>query len=119
MKFVSRKEWDELQLQHGNEELLNEILSRVCNKAMEDTLRKLPEVVSRMLKSTIATQNMSKDFFDRNKDFVNYPDIVNSVVQDTESKNPNASYKDILKDSESVIQSRIKTFVATKTNIIP
>ena len=114
MNFISKTEWDELQLQHGNEDLLNEILSRVYNKAIEDTLRKIPDVISRLLKSTIATQKMSTEFYARNKSFAEHQDIVASVIQDVESRNPNAGYKDILMDSESIIRDKIKAFTSVK-----
>ena len=106
MKFISKEECEMLGTRL-DEELLNEILSRVYNAAIEKAITKLPEVVSRMVASTTATQAMTNDFFKRNKDFENHKEIVASVIQEIDSQNPGMNYDEILKDAESIIIEKI------------
>ena len=106
MKFISKEECEMLGTRL-DEELLNEILSRVYNAAIEKAITKLPEVISRMVASKTATQAMTNDFFKRNKDFENHKEIVASVIQEIDSQNPGMNYDEILKDAESIIIEKI------------
>ena len=108
MKFITREELDRISNTSNGEELLNEILTRVYNAAVEAAIRKLPEVVSRMVSNTSATQAMTKDFFNRNKIFEDHKDIVRSVIQDVESQHPEWDYAKILEASASIINDKIK-----------
>lgn len=107
MKFISDVEWKRLQ-DEMDEKLLNEILSRVHNSAVEKVLTKLPEVISRMISSTVALQNMTKDFFARNSSFQDHKDIAASVIQDVESLHPDWTYEEVLKEAEGVIKLKIE-----------
>lgn len=106
MKFVSKEEMAEL-MKSEDESLINEILSRVYNAAIEAKIRKLPEVISRMIANTTATQAMTKDFFKRNEGFENHKDIVAAVIQDIESVNPDKEYGFILLEAEPIIKEKI------------
>ena len=106
MKFISNEEWKELNKQ-PDEMLINEILSRVCNMAVENAIRKLPEVVSRLMATTAATKALTQRFFEDNKDFEKHKDIVTAVVQDVESLHPDWDYAAILKEAEDKIQQKI------------
>lgn len=110
MKFITKEECETLGI-GADADLLNEILSRVYNAAIEAAIRKLPEVVSRMVANTTAVQTMTKDFFNRNKDFDTHKEIVAAVIQDVESKNPAWDYNKILNEAEGSIKEKI---VATK-----
>jgi hypothetical protein len=87
--------------------IINEILSRVYNRAVEDALRQTPDLMLRLFVSMQAQQETKKDFYDRNPDFKNYLDIVQSVVQKVEAKNPDKSYEFILGLSEPMIRQQI------------
>jgi len=106
MKFISDEEW-KIMGAEPNAELINEVLTRVYNSAVEAAIRKLPDVVSRMVASTTATQAMTKDFFARNKGFDEHKEIVAAVVQDVESLHPDSNYAEILKMAEVGIKEKI------------
>lgn len=106
MKFISKEECEILGM-GLDEELLNEILSRVYNAAIEEAIKKLPDVVSRMVRNTTATQVMTKKFFSVNKGFDKHTDIVAGVIEDIESQYPNKDYKDILSDAIPIIKQKI------------
>ena len=107
MKFITREELDRISSTTNGEDLLNEILTRVYNAAVEGTLRKLPEIVDKMVVNATASQAMQKDFFTRNKDFMEHRNIVAETIQNVESLNPNMDYSDILKTAEPVIKEKI------------
>jgi hypothetical protein len=107
MKFISEEEWADI-IKSPKPDLINEILSSVHNAAVETAIRKLPEIVIKMVATTTAIKAMSSDFYEKNKDFAEHKDIVHSVVQDIESKNPDLDYGEILKQAEPIIKEKIK-----------
>ena len=107
MKFITKEELDRIGSTTNGEELLNEILTRVHNAAVEYTLRKLPEIVDKMVVNATAHQAMQKDFFSRNEEFIKHRNIVAQVIQDIESLNSNMNYTDILKKAEPIIKEKI------------
>lgn len=113
--FISREEWKAIQ-EAEDETLINEILSRVYNAAIETCIRKMPEMISRMVATTTATKAMTKDFFDKHKEFENHKEIVGSVIQDVESKHAGWDYKAILNEAAPVIQAKIDA-VKTMPNL--
>ena len=106
MKFITNEEWKVL-LEQPNEILINEILSRVYNAAVEEAIKKLPEVVTRMVKNTTATQIMTKEFFAANKGFDKHTEIVAGVLEDIESQYPNKDYKDVMAEAVPLIREKI------------
>lgn len=113
MIFVTKEEWKKIT-ESEDEGPINEGLSRLYNKAVEDTIRRLPEVISRMLANTAAIQSMTKEFFAKNKDFEAHKPTVAAVVQEVESANPGLSYDKILEKAEPLIRAKINAVVTTK-----
>ena len=107
MKFISDEEFKELK-KAETPELFNEILSRVCNAAIENTIRRWPDVATRLTATAIATKAATKEFYDKNKDFIDHKDIVTAVVQDIDSKDPTLSYGEMLKKAEPIVREKIK-----------
>lgn len=110
MKFISNEEWLRLTTEK-DENLMNEILSRVFNAAVEKTIIKIPELVSRMVKTVSATQAMTEDFFTRNESFKAHRDIVMQVVRDVESRNPDWDYTKILNHAEPLIKEKLSVVI--------
>jgi hypothetical protein len=106
MRFISDEEFEELK-KAETAELLNEVLTRLHTRAIEDCIKMLPEVVTRMVANTTATNAMTKDFYSRNKGFKDHKEIVMSVVQEVESQNPGLDYSEILKKAEPIIKKKI------------
>lgn len=105
-QFISKEEWLEI-VKSEDETLINEILSRVYNSAIEAAIKKLPEVVTRMVANTTATKAMKKDFFKRNVGFSDHKEIVIAVVQEVEVLHPEWGYDAILRESEPIIKEKI------------
>ena len=118
MKFISQEEWKRLT-EEMDESLMNEILSRVHNAAVENTIRKIPELLSRMVKTTTATHAMTEDFFTRNISFKEHKDIVTQVVRDVESRNPDWDYTKILNVAEPLIKEKLSIKIPNLDTGIP
>lgn len=118
MKFISQEEWKRLT-EEMDESLMNEILSRVYNAAVEKTLTKIPELLSRMVKTATVTHAMTEDFFTRNASFKEHKDIVTQVVRDVESRNPDWDYTKILNHAEPLIKEKISVDIPNLECNIP
>jgi hypothetical protein len=117
MKFISKEESEILGL-GADEDLLNEILSRVYNAAIEKALTKLPEVVSRMVANTAANKAMTKEFYSKNERFVGHKEIVASVVQEMDAQNPGKNYSEILEEAAPIIEQKIETIEKQKSLLL-
>ena len=118
MQFISSEEWKRLT-EEQDESLMNEVLSRVHNAAVENTIRKIPELLSRMVKTTTATYAMTEDFFKRNESFKEHRDIVMQVVRDVESRNPDWDYTKILNVAEPLIKEKLSVKIPSLDTGIP
>lgn len=118
MRFISQEEWKRLT-EEMDESLMNEILSRVYNAAVEKTLTKIPELLSRMVKTATATHAMTEDFFARNASFKEHKDIATQVVMDVESRNPDWDYTKILNHAEPLIKEKISVVIPNLECNIP
>lgn len=118
MKFISSEEWKRLT-EEQDESLMNEVLSRVHNAAVENTIRKIPELLSRMVKTTTATHAMTEDFFKRNELFKKHRDTVMQVVRDVESRNPDWDYTKILNAAEPLIKEKLSIKIPSLDTGIP
>jgi len=95
------------------EEEKNEIVDLVADRVMDMTVERLllsiPETVGNMMASAASLNKINKDFYDKYKEFDKHRDVVASVVEMTEGKNPLLDYKDILNKAVPEIRKRIKT----------
>lgn len=104
--FISQDEFKQL-VDAKDEVLLNEILSRVFNKAVETAICSMPDIITRLIKSISATQKMSADFFDANKEFKNHLDIVTAAIQEVEAAHSDWNYDRILTESVPIIKQKV------------
>lgn len=111
MKFASDEECEKLRNAPDQETfsiLLNEILSRVHSSSIETTMRKLPDILSRMVANTTTTQAMTNEFFKNNPEFKDHKNIVAAVVEELDSKEPGRDYDKILEDAKPIIEEKIR-----------
>jgi hypothetical protein len=107
MKFIAKEEWQQMQGEQGFD-MINEVLMRVYNRAVEDAIRSIPSVISRLLVSIPARKKLIKDFHERNPSYKDHKEIVAKVVQDVESDNPDMDYDQLLRASEPIINRHIE-----------
>ena len=81
----------------------------IIDKAVEKSLLLLPETVGAMMASAAAMNGIKKKFLSDNPEFEKHKDIVQSVVEMTEGKNPLMDYEKLLKTAVPDIKRRIAT----------
>jgi hypothetical protein len=94
--------------------IVNEVLSRVYNKAVEDTLRQTPDLMLRLFVSQQAQNKLVTDFYESNPDFKGHRDIVQSIIQKVEASNPGKTFEFILSLSEPMIRDKISKLALLK-----
>jgi hypothetical protein len=107
MEWISKEEWHDIYVA-GNRELLNDVLDRVFNKAIEQALCHIPTVVNKLSKKVEAVNKVTKGFFEDNLEFKEYIDIVLQTIQRTEIEYPGMLFEDILEKAKPIIQRKIK-----------
>ena len=86
-----------------------EIIEEAVNKAVEKTLLSIPEVIGNLMASHAILHKINTKFYSDYPEFKDKKDVVASVVEMVEGKNPLATYEDILKQSVPKIRERILT----------
>ena len=79
----------------------------IINKAVERTLLIIPEVVGNMMANHATMNKINTKFYGDNPEFKDHRNIVASVVEMEESKNPGNDYEKLLTDSIEEIRRRI------------
>lgn len=81
----------------------------IINLAVEKAMLMVPEVVGNMMTNYATLNKMNVEFYEKYPEFKDKRDIVASVVEVIEGKNPLLSYEDLLKKAVPEIRERIKT----------
>jgi len=81
----------------------------IINAAVERTLLLIPEVIGNLMSSHAALHKINQKFYSDYPEFKNEKNVVASVVEMVEGKNPLVTYEDILKKSVPEIRQRILT----------
>jgi len=95
------------------EEEKNEIVDMVVDRVMDMTVERLllsiPATVGNMMASAAALNKTNKEFYAKHKEFDKHRDVVTSVVEMTEGKNPLLNHGELLEKAVPDIKRRIKT----------
>jgi len=81
----------------------------IINAAVEKTLLVIPEVIGNLMASHASLHKINTKFYADYPEFKDKKDVVASVVEMIEGKNPLAKYEDILRDAIPKIRERINT----------
>jgi hypothetical protein len=92
-----------------NEKEKQEIIEQAVNLAVEKTLLLIPEVIGNLMSSHAALHKINSKFYSDYPEFKEKKDIVASVVEMIEGKNPLAKHEDILIQAVPKIRERILT----------
>ena len=85
------------------------IIDEAVDKAVERALLVLPEVVGNLIVDHVAMNKINAKFYKDHPEFKDHKDVVMSVIEATEGKNPLLNYEDLLGKAVPKIQERIKT----------
>ena len=81
----------------------------IIDRAVEKTLLMIPEVIGNLLTHHAALAEMNQKFYAQHGEFANYRDVVASVVEMVEGRQPTLAYKDILEKAVPIVRERLKT----------
>jgi len=87
--------------------MIDQELKDYVNHEIETAFLAVPELVSKLFIERMAMRELAKKFYDNNKEFKKHGDIVASVLEEIEGKNPGKKYADLLVESVPIIQKRI------------
>ena len=91
----------------GNANILNELLLRVYNKAIEQALCHIPDVVNKLSKK-VKNVNIALDaYFKKNPTFLDHKDIVMQTMQALEMEFTGMLFEDILEKATPIIEKKI------------
>lgn len=79
----------------------------IIKEAAERALLALPETVGNLMKSQAALHKLNTKFYAEHPEFKDRKDVVSSVLEMVEGKNPLDSYEDMLKKAVPEIRNRL------------
>jgi len=112
------KSWTEKFVRNLVEKLFSEKRQEVIDEAVEKALLMLPEVVGNMMTQHVVLNKINKQFYSDYPEFKDKKDIVASIVEMTEGKNPLDKYEKILKEAVPKIRERINTLQNMDTSLV-
>ena len=68
----------------------------------------MPGVVGHLVRSTATMQDLSKNFYEDNKDLVDHKDSVSKIMEQVEHSHPGMKLADILKETGSKTREMLK-----------
>lgn len=91
----------------------------IIDAAVEKALLMLPEVVGNLMAQHVALSKVNSEFYSKHPEFRDKKDIVASVLEQIDGKNPLMPYEELLAKAVPIIQERIRltgTLNTTTTN---
>jgi hypothetical protein len=82
----------------------------IISKAVERALLMLPDTVGNLIANHVALSKLNSKFYADHPELKDKKDIVASVVEMIEGRDPLKGYEDILKEAVPEIKKRINTF---------
>lgn len=89
--FISDEEFQNL-----SKENLDKVLERVHNKAVENTLKLIPDVIIGLIIKTKGIKTMFDDFKDRYPELADKQDILMEIIQEVELEDGSLDMQEIL-----------------------
>ena len=88
-------------------------------QAAEYTMLRLPEVIGNLIERKIEQVEIRKEFFKKHTEFKERRDVVASVIEEMEGKNPLGKLDKIFEDSVPEIRRRIDKLKELNVSTIP
>lgn len=99
--FISEEEFANLDFQ-----TMQSVLERTHNKAIEETLKLLPDIIIGLIVKTEGVQRTFKDFKDKYPGFAGKEEELAKIIQDIETEDGSLSLTEILQK----VPDRMKQF---------
>ena len=91
----------------------------IIGAAVERTLLSIPEVVGNLMANHAALHKINLQFYKAHPEFAGRKDVVQSVVEMVEGKNPVMDYEDILVKATPEIQKRLSMLKNVNVTDVP
>lgn len=83
------------------ESLINEITERM--------LLRIPEIVGNLIENYATKVRVSKEFYEKYKEFSNHRDLVASMIESHENANPSKPFPKVIEDTIPEIRRHLST----------
>jgi len=84
------------------------MMRKIIDLTTENVLLKIPEVIGNLITHHVAMNKNNKDFYNAHPEFRKHKEIVASVLEQIEGKNPPMDYHKLLDKAIPQISDRIK-----------
>jgi len=91
----------------GSTATLNEVLQRVYNKAIEQALCHIPDIVNKLSKKVQQINVVMDRYLKDNPSFKDHQDIVIKTVQAIEIEHTGMQFEDVLQLAQPIIEKKI------------
>jgi len=78
---------------------VNEMLNRVYNRAREDTIREIPELVEKTQERQQTMQNAVQSFYEDNPELKKYKDYVSHKANEVQAENPDMDIENLMEET--------------------
>ena len=106
MEFITQEEFKKI-VESQDLTLMNEVLSRVFNKAVESAIQMTPALTAQLIKTAVGTRKITDKFLADNPGFAGHETIVQEIVRKVEIDNPGMDYQQILQAAVPRINAKI------------
>ncbi len=88
-------------------EVMSEVMGRVRNKAVEDVLKAIPQVINNVVKVQMEVHQRTADFFIKNQDLKDHKEFIGFVANDLSGKNPDWTMEKLFEELPGEVKKRI------------
>ena len=97
-----------LRVAKGEIELLNSLIERIKDEAVEKALKLLPSVMGHLMTQHIALTRLGENLLKDNPEFKEKRDIVQGTLEEFEANNPGVPIEEVLQKAIPSIREKIK-----------
>lgn len=87
--------------------LMNEVLLRVHNKAVEKTMKLMPQIIKNVVDTHMAIHTKTAEFFKKNEDLLPHREFVGYVANDLAGRNPDWSLGRLFEELGEEVRKRL------------
>jgi hypothetical protein len=84
------------------------LVVQIKDQIIEEMVLLLPELLSKLLGEQSTLRKIGDEFFKNNPELKSHTDVILSVLQEVETKNPEKPWQTIVEDATPIIKERVK-----------
>jgi hypothetical protein len=87
----------------------------IVSETTEHIIRMLPDIISNLITQASILHTMKTDFFKKNPDLKDRPDVVGQIIEELELKNPGGNVQKLFESAGPLARNRLKELKLTGT----